>query len=99
MIAAVVIASGFSRRMGRSKLDLELGTRTFLQRVLAAASGTRGVGRCLLVVGPEDKDSAAPPAERKLRRSVMPPKRKNQYDIAFSRGNARSRAPYINGTR
>ena len=31
--------------------------------------------------------------------SVRPPKRKNQYDIAFSRGNATSRAPIISGTR
>ena len=29
----------------------------------------------------------------------MPPKRKNQYDSAFSRGNAMSRAPIISGTR
>src|SRR4051812_21060600 len=42
---------------------------------------------------------AAPPAERKLVNSVRPPKRKNQYDIAFRRGNATSRAPIISGTR
>ena len=30
---------------------------------------------------------------------TIPPKRKNQYDAAFSRGKAMSRAPIINGTR
>ena len=55
MIAAVVIASGFSQRMGRSKLDLELGGRTFLQRAVDAASGAAGVEHCLVVVRPEDE--------------------------------------------
>jgi molybdenum cofactor cytidylyltransferase len=55
VIAAVIIASGFSRRMGRSKLDLELGGRTFLQRAIGAATGARGIGRCLVVVRPEDQ--------------------------------------------
>lgn len=55
MIAAVVLASGFSSRMGRSKLSLELGGRTFLQRAIDAASKARGVGRCLVVVRPEDE--------------------------------------------
>jgi len=58
MLAAVVIASGFSRRMGRSKLDLELGGRTFLHRAIDAASGAKGVDRCLVVVRPEDEDKA-----------------------------------------
>ncbi len=55
MIAAVVLASGFSSRMGRSKLSLELGGRTFLQRAIDAASNARGVDRCLVVVRPEDQ--------------------------------------------
>ena len=29
----------------------------------------------------------------------MPPKRNSQYESAFSRGNAMSRAPIISGTR
>ncbi len=58
MLAAVVIASGFSRRMGRSKLDLELGGRTFLHRAIDAASGAKGVDRCLVVVRPEDEAKA-----------------------------------------
>lgn len=55
MIATVIIASGFSHRMGRSKLDLELGGRTFLQRVMDAATGAAGVGQTLVVVRPEDE--------------------------------------------
>ena len=31
--------------------------------------------------------------------STIPPSRKSQYDSAFSRGNAMSRAPIISGTR
>jgi molybdenum cofactor cytidylyltransferase len=54
VIAAVVIASGFSRRMGRSKLTLELGGRTFLQRALDAATGAHLIGRCLVTLRPED---------------------------------------------
>jgi hypothetical protein len=34
-------------------------------------------------------------AGEEAEKSVRPPKRKNQYDIAFSRGNATSRAPII----
>ncbi len=41
--------------MGRSKLDLELGGRTFLQRAIDAAAGATGIGRCLVVVRPEDE--------------------------------------------
>src|SRR5437899_1687246 len=54
MIAAVVIASGYSRRMGRSKLTLELGGATFLQRAIRAASEAELIGRRLVVVRPED---------------------------------------------
>lgn len=54
MIAAVVIASGYSRRMGRSKLSLELGGATFLERAVRAATMARQVGRCIVVVRPED---------------------------------------------
>ena len=56
MIAAVVIASGFSTRMGRSKLDLELGGESFLARAIRAASLADGVERCLVVVRPGDED-------------------------------------------
>src|SRR6266513_676750 len=54
MLVSVVIASGFSRRMGRSKLDLELGGRTFLQRAVDTATSALGVSRCFIVVRPED---------------------------------------------
>ena len=60
MIAAVILASGFSQRMGRSKLTLELGGRTFLQRAVDAARGASRLGSILLVVRPED-EALAPP--------------------------------------
>ena len=41
----------------------------------------------------------APPAAKKLRNIVPPPKRNSQYESAFKRGNAMSRAPIISGTR
>ena len=44
-------------------------------------------------------DFAAPPSAKKESRSTIPPKRKSQYDIAFRRGNAMSRAPIMSGTR
>lgn len=54
MIAGVVLASGFSSRMGRSKLSLDLGGRTFLERAAGAATGAASVEWCLVVVKPED---------------------------------------------
>src|SRR5438874_11436903 len=48
---------------------------------------------------PYQPDFDAPPAEKKLRNIVTPPKRNSQYESAFSRGNAMSRAPIISGTR
>src|SRR5215831_18185950 len=36
---------------------------------------------------------AAPPLARKLQSSTTPPKRNSQYESAFSRGKAMSRAP------
>lgn len=54
MIAAVILASGFSRRMGRSKLTLKIGGRTLLQRALDAVLSARGIDRCLVVLRPED---------------------------------------------
>ena len=42
---------------------------------------------------------AAPCRAKKLSRSTIPPSTNSQYDRAFSRGNAMSRAPIINGTR
>lgn len=64
MIAAVVLASGFSRRMGRSKLELELGGRTFLQRAIDAATHARGIERCLVVVRPEDEPKVSSPKSK-----------------------------------
>jgi molybdenum cofactor cytidylyltransferase len=61
VIVAVVLASGFSRRMGRSKLHLEIGGRTFLQRAIGAATGACGIERCLVVVRPDDELRAAGP--------------------------------------
>jgi molybdenum cofactor cytidylyltransferase len=55
LIAAVILASGFSQRMGRSKLTLELEGKTFLQRAVEAAQDAHGVGRLLVVVQPEDE--------------------------------------------
>jgi molybdenum cofactor cytidylyltransferase len=54
VIAAVIIASGYSRRMGQSKLTLELGGATFLQRAIRTARAAERVGRRLVVVRPED---------------------------------------------
>lgn len=55
MIAGVVLASGFSRRMGHSKLTLDLGGRTFLQRVIDAATNATKIDMCFVVVRPEDQ--------------------------------------------
>src|SRR5579871_3261395 len=44
-------------------------------------------------------DLAAPPFAKKLSISTTPPSRKSQYDSAFRRGNAMSRAPIMSGTR
>jgi CTP:molybdopterin cytidylyltransferase MocA len=54
MIAAVILASGFSRRLGQSKLTLRVGGRTLLERALDAVSGTTSIGRKLVVLKPED---------------------------------------------
>ena len=45
--------------MGRSKLSLELGGATFLERAVAAAAGASRIGRCFVVVRPEDADLVA----------------------------------------
>ena len=42
---------------------------------------------------------AAPPLAKKLAYSTIPPSRNSQYENAFRRGNAMSRAPIISGTR
>ena len=42
---------------------------------------------------------AGPPEAKKLMYSTIPPSRNSQYESAFSRGNAMSRAPIISGTR
>ena len=58
-----------------------------------------------LLPGPEtggyayQPDWAAPPSAKKLPMRTIPPARKNQYDIAFRRGNAMSFAPIMSGTR
>ena len=44
-------------------------------------------------------DFAAPPSAKKLSISTAPPRKKSQYESAFSRGKATSRAPIISGTR
>jgi molybdenum cofactor cytidylyltransferase len=54
MIAAVVLASGFSRRLGQSKLTLAVGGRTLLNRALDAVSGAESIGRRLVVLQPAD---------------------------------------------
>jgi molybdenum cofactor cytidylyltransferase len=54
MIAAVVLASGFSRRMGQSKLSLAVGRRTLLERALDAVSGAELIGRRVVVLQPGD---------------------------------------------
>ena len=54
MIAVAIIASGFSRRMGRAKLTLPLGEWTFLERAVDAATRATLIGRCLVVLRPED---------------------------------------------
>ncbi len=53
MIAAVVLASGFSRRLGQSKLTLRVGGRTLLERALDAVAGAEEIGRKLVVLQPE----------------------------------------------
>ncbi len=53
MIAAVVLASGFSRRLGQSKLNLEVGGRTLLERALDTVSTAGELGRRLVVLQPE----------------------------------------------
>ena len=42
---------------------------------------------------------AGPSVARKLSISTTPPRKYSQYESAFSRGNAMSRAPIISGTR
>ncbi len=42
---------------------------------------------------------AGPPFAKKLRYMTTPPSRYSQYESAFRRGNAMSRAPIISGTR
>ncbi|MPZ13383.1 MAG: NTP transferase domain-containing protein [Chloroflexi bacterium] len=56
MITAVILASGFSRRMGRSKLTLRLGDRTLLERAIDAATHSSSIARCLVVLRPEDAE-------------------------------------------
>ncbi len=53
MIAAVVLASGFSRRLGQSKLNLRVGGRTLLERALDTVSSVEEIGRRLVVLQPE----------------------------------------------
>ena len=58
-------------------------------------------GACSVESGTYDVHPAraAPPFAKKLSISTTPPSRKSQYESAFSRGNAMSRAPIISGTR
>jgi molybdenum cofactor cytidylyltransferase len=71
LIAAVVIASGYSRRMGRSKLALDLGGATFLERAIGAAGGASRVSRCLVVLRPEDLHRLAHPPGSGLHPSTV----------------------------
>jgi molybdenum cofactor cytidylyltransferase len=52
---ALIPAAGLCRRMGRPKLELPLGERTVLQRVLDAVRRA-GVGPVLVVLGPHVAD-------------------------------------------
>ena len=58
-------------------------------------------GECSVASGAYDVQPAlaAPPLAKKLRYSTTPPSTNSQYESAFSRGNAMSRAPIISGTR
>jgi molybdenum cofactor cytidylyltransferase len=53
MIAGVVLASGFSRRLGQSKLNLQVGGRTLLERALDTISAVEELGQRVVVLQPE----------------------------------------------
>ena len=55
MIAAIVLAAGASKRMGRPKAMLHLRGETFLETVLHGCAAS-GINRCVAVLGP-DKDN------------------------------------------
>jgi len=52
--AAIILAAGFSTRMGRDKALLKLGTRTALERLVNSYQ-TAGVERILVVTGRNDQ--------------------------------------------
>ena len=58
-------------------------------------------GECSVLSGDVRRPAApaGPPFAKKLSHSTIPPNRNSQYESAFSRGNAMSRAPIISGTR
>ena len=58
VIAGVVLAAGLSRRMGRSKLLLDLGGRPVIRRVVEGVAGW-GVDDLVVVVPPDHADLAA----------------------------------------
>ena len=58
MIAGVVLAAGFSRRMGRHKLLLDLGGQPVI-RLAVAGVAAAGVDELVVVVPPEHADLAA----------------------------------------
>lgn len=64
MIWGVILASGFSRRLGRSKLTLEIGGRTFLERTLDAIATAKGIERVLVVVRPEQVSQVQRPKSK-----------------------------------
>jgi molybdenum cofactor cytidylyltransferase len=53
MIVGIVLAAGRSRRMGRPKAFLEIGTETFLERAIASLSGG-GCDPVVVVTGPAE---------------------------------------------
>lgn len=89
------MASGFSRRMGRSKLDLELGGRTFLQRAIDAATGARGIERCLIVVRPEDESKVQNPKSKEDAAS----KRSDSSDLELEVSGPRLRIELVLNSR
>jgi molybdenum cofactor cytidylyltransferase len=65
--AAVVLAAGLSRRMGRGKLSLSLGQRSLLGRVVSAVAERPEVAETIVVTGPDGGAAARSLAADSLR--------------------------------